>query len=273
MKSEIFYKNPKSILNKGTGFLSGYTHSLNPYTGCSFSCSYCYVRQMPVSLFREGGQWGSWVDVKNGAADILKKEIVKSKKKGSVSIFMSSSTDPYQPIEHKEKVTRSILEMLVETPPDFLLVQTRSPLVCRDIDLLQQLKEKVRVSMTIETDSELIRKYFSPEAPPIQARIKALQILADAGIPTQVAIAPILPSGEYFPHKLKPFVNRICIDDFFMGDGSGGKRTKKIGIEKKYIELGLEEWYGPSAYKIVNKRFKEVFNEDQIYLSQAGFEP
>lgn len=54
MKSELFYKNPKTILNKGTGFLSGYTHSLNPYTGCSFGCSYYYVRQMPVSLFREG---------------------------------------------------------------------------------------------------------------------------------------------------------------------------------------------------------------------------
>ncbi len=60
MKSELFYKNPKTILNKGTGFLSGYTHSLNPYTGCSFGCSYCYVRQMSVSLFREG-EWGNWV--------------------------------------------------------------------------------------------------------------------------------------------------------------------------------------------------------------------
>lgn len=74
---------------------------------------------------------------------------------------MSSSTDPYQPIEQKEKVTRSLLEVMVEDPPDFLLIQTRSPLVSRDIDLLQQLKEKVRVSMTIETDSETIRKHFT----------------------------------------------------------------------------------------------------------------
>lgn len=80
---------------------------------------------------------------------------------------MSSSTDPYQPIEQKEKVTRSLLEVMVEDPPDFLLVQTRSPLVSRDIDLLQQLKDKIRVSMTIETDSETIRKHFTPKAPPI----------------------------------------------------------------------------------------------------------
>jgi DNA repair photolyase len=272
MKSELLYKNPKTILNKGTGFLSGYTHSLNPYTGCLFGCSYCYVRQMPVSLFREG-EWGNWVDVKNGAANLLSKELHRAKAKGNVTIFMSSSTDPYQPIEHKEKVTRFLLEVMVEDPPDFLLVQTRSPLVSRDIDLLQHLKDRVRVSMTIETDSETIRKHFTPKAPPIQARFKTLEKLADVGIPTQVAIAPILPSGDYFPEKLKPFVNRICIDDYFMGDGSGGKRTRKLGIEKKYAQLGLEEWYGPQVIKKVYNRFIEIFPENQVYVSQTGFEP
>lgn len=272
MKSEIFYKNPKSILNKGTGFLSGYTHSLNPYTGCSFGCSYCYVREMPVALFREG-EWGNWIDVKNEAANLLKKELHRAKAKGKVTIFMSSSTDPYQPIEHKEKVTRSLLEVMVEDPPDFLLVQTRSPLVSRDIDLLQHFKDKVRVSMTIETDSEKIRKHFTPKAPPIQARFMALEKLVTAGIPTQVAIAPILPSGQYFPMKLKPFVDRICLDDYFMGDGSSGKRTRKLGIEKKYAQLGVEEWYGPHVIKKVYNRFTEIFPDNQVYVSQAGFEP
>ncbi|MFJ5764570.1 SPL family radical SAM protein [Lysinibacillus sp. NPDC093210] len=272
MKSELLYKYPKTILNKGTGFLSGYTHSLNPYTGCSFGCSYCYVRQMPVSLFREG-EWGNWVDVKIGAAALLAKELRREKTKGKVTIFMSSSTDPYQHSEHKEKITRSLLEVMVDDPPDFLLVQTRSPLVSRDIDLLQRLKDRVRVSITIETDSETIRKHFTPEAPPIQARFKLLQKLAEAGIPTQVAIAPVLPSGQYFPDKLKPFVNRICIDDYFMGDGSGGKRTKKLEIETKYAEIGLEEWYGPQVIQKVYKRFIDIFPENQVYISQKGFEP
>src|SRR6476646_4680521 len=74
MKSEYLYKYPKTLLNKGTGFLSGYSHSLNPYTGCSFGCSYCYVRQMPVSTFRDE-KWGSWVDIKQGAAEIFHKEL------------------------------------------------------------------------------------------------------------------------------------------------------------------------------------------------------
>ncbi|TGU85055.1 radical SAM protein, partial [Mesorhizobium sp. M00.F.Ca.ET.186.01.1.1] len=141
MKSTLFYKQPKSLLNKGSGFLADYTHSLNPYTGCSFACSYCYVRQMPVSLFR-GLDWGTWVDVKTEAATLLAKELNKAKAKGKVTIFMSSSTDPYQPAEYREKVTRSLLEVMADNRPDFLLVQTRSPLVTRDIDLLVQLGER-----------------------------------------------------------------------------------------------------------------------------------
>ncbi len=272
MKSDLFYKSPKTILNKGTGFLSGYTHSLNPYTGCSFGCSYCYVRKMPVALFREG-EWGNWVDVKNGAASLLKKELHRAKTKGNVTIFMSSSTDPYQPIEHKEKVTRSLLEVMVEDPPDFLFIQTRSPLVSRDIDLLQHFKDKVRVSMTVETDREDIRKHFTPYAPPIPARLKTLQLLAESGIPTQVAIAPVLPSSERFAEILRPLVNRVCIDDYFMGDGSGGKRSHKMGLQALYRNLEMEEWYDPSAYRMVYKRMRQYFLEDELFISQKGFEP
>lgn len=272
MKSQFFHKYPKTLLNKGTGFLAGYSHSLNPYAGCSFGCSYCYVRQMPVSLFR-GEEWGTWVDIKKGAADLLRKELAKAKQKGKVTIFMSSSTDPYQPIEYQEEVTRSLLEVMVEAPPDFLLVQTRSPLVYRDIDLFLRLQDRVRVSMTIETDREEIRKHFTPGAPPIAGRLKILQRLADAGVPTQVAIAPVLPSSEAFPAQLVGRVRRVCVDDYFMGDGSGGKRTRKLGLYSLYEKLGLEEWVNPAAWRIVYDRLQEVFPDDQVYVSQAGFVP
>jgi DNA repair photolyase len=272
VKIGFFYKYPKTLLNKGTGFLSGYSHTLNPYTGCAFGCSYCYVRQMPVSMFRKE-EWGTWVDIKKNAADLLRKELERAKNKGKVTIFMSSSTDPYQPIEYKEKVTRSLLEVMVENKPDFLFVQTRSPLVRRDIDLFLLLKDRVRVSMTIETDREDIRKHFTPDAPPISARLKSLQLLADAGVPTQATIAPVLPSSEEFPEILRKVVDRVCVDDYFMGDGSGGKRTKKLGIFSMYEELGLEEWYDPSAYRIVYDRLKKVFSNEQVYLSQEGFLP
>ncbi|QQK78637.1 radical SAM protein [Salicibibacter cibi] len=272
MQSELLYKYPKTILNKGTGFLSGYTHSLNPYTGCAYGCSFCYVRQMPVSTFREG-EWGRWVDVKKGAADLLQKELTRAKKKGKVTIFMSSSTDPYQPVEHEERITRSLLEVMAEDPPDFLFVQTRSPMARRDIDLFLRLKNKIRVSMTIETDREEIRKHFTPDAPAIRGRLKTLQLLKEAGVPAQATIAPLLPSSRSFPDLLREYVARVCIDDFFMGDGSGGRRTENLGIREKYEELGLEKWYDPVAYQKLMRRFQRVFPDEQIYVNRDGFMP
>jgi DNA repair photolyase len=270
--TKIVRKEPKTLLNKGTGFLEGYSHSLNPYSGCSFACSYCYVRGMPVSLFR-GEEWGSWVDVKQGAANVLRKELARAKTKGPVTIFMSSSTDPYQPAEARETVTRSLLKAMTQLPPDFLLVQTRSPLVTRDIDLLLKLGKGVRVSMTIETDREDIRKAFTPSAPPIAARLRALRELAEAGVPTQAAIAPLLPCSEGFAETLRAIVDRVCVDDYFMGDGSGGKRTKRLGIDKLYDELQLQEWYTPSAYRALLEQLRRVFPPDAVLVSQAGFLP
>lgn len=269
---QYLYKTPKTLMNKGTGFLSGYSHTLNPYTGCTFGCSYCYVRRMPVSIFR-GSEWGTWVDVKQEASSVFLKELKRAKAKGPVTIFMSSSTDPYQPIEYKEQITRSLLEVMCESPPDFLLVQTRSPLVTRDIDLFTALGDKVRVSLTIETDLDEVRKHFSPSAPPIAARLKALKELTETGIPTQAAIAPVLPSSEAFASKINNITNRVTIDDYFMGDGSGGKRTRQLGIHTLYNEIGSTEWYNSAAYQVVLSRMRKIFPEDCVYISQQGFEP
>ncbi|WP_174732761.1 SPL family radical SAM protein [Mesobacillus harenae] len=262
----------KSILTPGRGLLEGYSHSLNPYAGCAFACSYCYVRQLPVGLFREE-EWGSWIDIKTNAAELLNKELLKARKKGPVTIFMSSATDPYQPIEAKMKLTRRLLEIMLENQPDFLFVQTRSPLVKRDIDLFQQFGDRVRVSMTIETDKEEVRKAFSPSAPPIQARMKTLRELTEEGIQTQATIAPLLPCSKEFPVKLRDIASRITLDDYWMGDGSGGKRTGKLGIKKIYEEMGLEKWYNPAAHKVVLKMFKKEMGEAEIRISQKGFDP
>jgi DNA repair photolyase len=272
MKTSITRKNPSKLLNPATGFLTGYSHTLNPYSGCSYACSYCYVRQMPVALFRKE-EWGTWIAVKTQAAEMLKKELLTARKKGPVTLFMSSSTDPYQPIEAQEKVTRSLLETMAVEKPDFLFVQTRSPLVTRDIDLFQELKDRIRISVTIETDRDDIRKLFTPKAPPISARLKALQTLAETGLPVQAAIAPALPSTDNFARLLAGIVNRVCLDDYFMGDGSGGKRTERLRIQEIYTEAGLSDWYDREAYLRVLHRLHEVFPPGQVYVSQQGFLP
>jgi DNA repair photolyase len=262
----------KSILTPGRGLLSEYSHSLNPYAGCAFGCSYCYVRQLPVSLFREE-EWGAWVDIKANAAELLRKELVKAKKKGPVTIFMASATDPYQPIEAKTMLTRSLLEVMLEVQPDFLFVQTRSPLVKRDLDLFKQFGDNIRISMTIETDKEEIRKAFAPAAPPIPARMNALREITEAGVLTQATISPLLPCSREFPKKLKGLASRITIDDFWMGDGSGGKRTEKLGVYKIYQEMDMEKWYNPSAHKVILKMLKEELEQTEVLVSQKGFSP
>jgi DNA repair photolyase len=145
--------------------------------------------------------------------------------------------------------------------------------VTRDIDLLQQLGSQVRVSMTVETDRDDMRKLFSPEAPPIQARLRALRELAAAGIEAQAAVAPILPSSEQFASLLREHVNRVVLDNYELGDGSGGKRTRRLGIESLYKPIGLEDWYGAQALEMLHDRMKHYFAEDELFVSQKGFEP
>ncbi|WP_456279371.1 radical SAM protein [Bacillus sp. AK128] len=266
-------KNTKQLLTPASGYLDGYTFSLNPYIGCSFGCSYCYVRKMPVNLFRKE-EWGLWVDIKRNAQEQYKKEMKKARKKyDSISIFMSSSTDPYQPTESDAEITRSLLEAMEEEPPDFLFIQTRSPLVKRDLDLIKKLGNRILLSMTIETDLDEIRRIFSPTAPPIPARLNVLKKFVNEGVPCQVAVAPVLPYSERFAEILASTVNRVTIDDYFMGDGSKGKRTTNLGIENIYKENNLSDWYHPEVYKKLVTELGNYMSQEEIYISQTGFLP
>ena len=211
---------PGRLLNPASGYLKGYTHTLNPYGGCVYGCSYCYVRRLPVALFEEQA-WGRWVKVKENAPELLAKELKRAKAKGPVVLFMSSSTDPYQPLEGKLKLTRRLLEVMASDPPHFLFLQTRSPLVMRDLDLLTQLKNRLCVSITLETDREEVRRALTPTAPPLAARRKALKTLREAGLSVQAAVAPVLPFTQRFPVQLKQVTDWVCLDDFFQGDGAG----------------------------------------------------
>nr|WP_263323520.1 radical SAM protein [Neobacillus sp. Marseille-Q6967] len=261
----------KKILTEAKGYLDvGFTHSLNPYSGCAFSCKYCYVREMPIQRFKEI-PWGEWLDVKTNAALNYRKEIMKLRKKNNaVNIFMSSATDPYQPIERKANITRGILEEMTENPPDFLQIQTRGPLITRDIDLLVKLKEKcnVLVSMTIETDRDDIRQIFAPCAPGIKLRLKALKEVHDAGISTQASISPVLPFTPDFPKVLDRIVNHIWIDTLSIGDGAMGKRSDRLGMPKLFEEHGLSKWYSKDIHVNVEKYFNKYFPSEMIRVSK-----
>jgi len=271
MGIEIKEKLSKNILTEAKGYLDvGFTHSLNPYSGCAFSCRYCYVREMPIQKFKEV-PWGEWVDIKANAAENYRKEIIKLRKKNNpVNIFMSSATDPYQPIECKVNITRGILEEMIENPPDFLQVQTRGPLITRDIDLLIKLKEKtnILVSITIETDREDIKQIFAPLAPGIKLRLKALKEVHDAGISTQASISPVLPFTPDFPKVLDGIVDHIWIDTLSIGDGSMGKRSERLGMPQLFQENGLSQWYQKDLHVKVERYFYKYFPSNIIRVSK-----
>lgn len=165
--------------------LPGRSWSLNPYTGCSHDCAYCYV---PDVAHMERDRWGSYVIVKRNLPRKLSREL---KTKEPRSIFLSSATDPYQPTEHTYKITQRSIELIArEDWP--LRVLTRSPLVQRDIPLLETLTD-VKVGLSIPTLNDEARRLIEPGAPPIQGRLNTIRTLADAGLDPYINLAPAYP--------------------------------------------------------------------------------
>lgn len=192
----------KTILSKSK--VSDYT--INPYVGCEHNCTYCYARFMKKFTGHKEA-WGEFVDVKVNASSLLESEVQK-KRVGRV--WISGICDPYQPIEKKYELTRDCIRILLDYDWP-ATIQTKSPLVLRDMDLLSKSK-KIEAGFTIATADDEIRRIFEPNAPPIEERIKALEKLHSADIKTYAMIAPILPEAQALAEQLKGKVDYVLID-------------------------------------------------------------
>jgi len=192
----------KTILSKSK--VSDYT--INPYIGCEHGCTYCYARFMKkFTGHRE--KWGRFVDVKTNAASLLQREI---RKKRSGRVWISGVCDPYQPIEKKYELTRRCLEILSKHGWP-VTIQTKSPLVKRDLELLGTFND-IEVGLTITTADDNIRKIFEPNSPAIEERIETLEKLHSAGLKTYAMIAPLLPEAEGLVTLLSEKVDYVLID-------------------------------------------------------------
>ncbi len=174
----------KSIITK-TGLDADFV--INPYIGCAHACIYCYARFMKKFTGHKES-WGSFVDVKINAPDLILGNTDKYKSK---SIIMGSVTDSYNPVERKYKITRKILEKLAPFQPNLEII-TKSDLILRDIDLLKKFKN-IGVAVSLSFLDEKIRKQLEPLASPAENRINILKQLHKAGIKTVVFISPIFP--------------------------------------------------------------------------------
>jgi DNA repair photolyase len=233
-KATVSIKEKAQILSRAQGFMGDYDFTLNPYSGCQFGCAYCYAAFF-VNDAEKRQNWGLWVEVKANAV----KELNKSRSLYGKKIYMSSVTDPYQPLEGKIGLTRSILEVL-SSPSKMprLVIQTRSPLVKRDIDLLLRL-DHVRVNMTVTTDSDAVRKRFEPYCPSNDHRLEAIQAVKAAGIKICICITPMLPleDPEKFARRLAAIGADIYVAQPFKpsnGPFAASTRTMAVDIAKEF---------------------------------------
>jgi DNA repair photolyase len=192
----------KSILSKS----QVYDYALNAYVGCQHNCVYCYARFIK-RFTGHTERWGEFVDIKINAPELLASE-VKRKKIGR--IWISGVCDPYQPLEKRYMITKKCLEILADNGWPFT-VQTKSPLVLRDIETLKRAND-IEVGFTITTADEKIRRIFEPDTPPIRQRIEALAKLHSERIRTFAMIAPILPGAEGLVSALKGKVEYVLLD-------------------------------------------------------------
>jgi DNA repair photolyase len=267
--AQVFPRAARSILTRTGGYLSGFTHTLQPYGGCQFSCRYCYVREMAVQRTNPFGlPWSRWIAPKTNAASLLARDAERGVL-ARARIFCSSATDPYTPLERRLALTRGCLEVMGARPPAALVVQTRSPLVLRDAALIAALPG-AGVSFTVTTADEAVRRAFEPDSPSVARRIETLAALRAAGVRTQAAIAPLLPGDpERLAGLLDPVVDRVVLDDFFRGDGAGGRRSGAALARLR--EQGLGAWAEPGYAAEAATVLRRVLGPERVVESQAGF--
>lgn len=231
----------RSILTRTSGFLRTVTsHSLQPYRGCTFGGSLCgvgcYVRHN--GFVTRGRSWGSFLEVRANAAAAYRRQVAGERrwaeKRGHFSIFLSSSTDPFLPQERRYGITASLLEAMVDEPPDELILQTHSHTVSDHLPAIRRVTEvcDLRVHLSIECDRDRLPG-LPPAASTVERRFAAAAALRDAGVCLVVTVAPLLPiaDADAFFARIAEVADAVVIDHYVGGDGSpDGARTTRTRL-------------------------------------------
>src|SRR5260221_3991641 len=190
-KIEVFEETEtRSIISSNDSPDVAFDHSINCYRGCPHGCTYCFSRPTHEYLgFGAGTDFERKIVAKVRAPELLREEFMKKKWKGAPLVF-SFTSDPYIPLEANYELTRKCLEVCAEFKVPVGVI-TKSPLVTRDIDILKKLKVSVFFSLPFLTKEK--SNPFEPYTPVPEARFRAMQTIADAGIPVGIGIAPVIP--------------------------------------------------------------------------------
>lgn len=274
LRADLQLVTCKTILTKTGGFLGSYTHTLNPYAGCAFGAGgcgvYCYVAESPIGRFARA-PWGAWVNAKTNAPSRLDEELAREADASLLRIFMSSATDPYQPVEARLEITRQVLSVFRARPVGLLVVQTRSPLVERDYDVLAELPF-VWLSITVETDDDRVRQALTPTCPSIDRRIAMMRLARQRGIHVQAAVSPVLPCDpERLAGILHESADRVVVDTLAAGDGFGGRRTAHRPLPRRFHELGWGDWRDETVARQLFALLRDRLGPERVGWSVEGF--
>jgi DNA repair photolyase len=249
---DVLPENAKSILRPQKDEQYGFGFSLNPYRGCGNSCRYCFVREYP-NYTHGVHDWGKWCTPKLNAPDLLMRQ--RHKLYGQ-SLFMSTATDPYQPLEEEYRLSRRCLEVLLECTGTRIVVHTRSPLVVRDIDLLKDFGPRLQVGISIPTDDDTIRQTIEPKAPAIPVRWSTAEKLSAAGIHVNISATPMFPM-----QSVAAYIRR-CVECGAKSAWAGHLRLirddpfRSIMVAKGWMHI-LEDDFGDELVAGLAKAFHE----------------
>ena len=246
-RTTVTIERAKSILTRNTSPDIGFDRSINPYRGCEHGCIYCFAR--PTHAYHDlspGVDFESRLFVKPDAAKLLHAAL--SRPGYDVApIALGTNTDPYQPIEDHWRVTRSLLELLLETRHPFTIT-TKSDRVLRDLDILVPAAKLGLASVAISVTSldPKIHQTLEPRAPAARKRIAAIRTLTEAGVPAYVSIAPIIP--QITDHELEAIVEAAA------NAGARGGFFLPVRLPNEVAPLfraWLDEYYPDRAAKVM----------------------
>ncbi|HEY1767082.1 MAG TPA: radical SAM protein [Terracidiphilus sp.] len=170
-----------------------FSHAINPYRGCEFACRYCYARYTHEFLERSPEEFEHKIYFKENAAWLLEQELRRLKP--GTHIGLGTATDPYQPLERKQRITRSLLEVFARFSGFILGIVSKSTLVGRDVDLFQEIARhnKLTIHLTVTTVNARLARILEPRAPRPDLRIRTVAQLRHAGLRAGVLCSPLMP--------------------------------------------------------------------------------
>ena len=196
-RTEVTPDDSRSVIVRNTSPDLPFDRSINPYRGCEHGCVYCYARPTHAYLgLSPGLDFETKLLAKFDAASLLERELAKPGYECQ-PIALGTNTDPYQPVERRLRITRGVLEVLARCRHPLTIV-TKSAAVVRDLDLLAPMarEDLARVAISVTTlDGELARR-LEPRAAAPHRRLQAIRQLSEAGVPTAVMVAPIIPATD-----------------------------------------------------------------------------